>query len=178
MAAYAPSLTEEEIQEVDCQESLQIKQNKSSKVSTFIGTNNVIEDTQIGTNNVIESEQLEEGWIDVKVTAYDLSVRSCGKKETHKAYGISRSGYSLRGHTRESALTIAVDPEIIPLGSLVKIEFYIPEYQKYNNIYIARDTGRLIKGQIIDLFMGDYGDSNSKEAMRFGVTEAKITIIK
>jgi len=163
VAAYAPSLTEEKIQEIDRQEYLQSKQEMSSRVNV---------------EKVVEQEIIKLEWIDVKVTAYDLSVRSCGKRKTHKEYGISRSGFSLRGHTRESAMSIAVDSKIIPLGSIVKIEFYKSEYQKYNGNYTARDTGRLIKGNKIDIFMGDYGDSNCTVALEFGITEAKITIIK
>jgi 3D (Asp-Asp-Asp) domain-containing protein len=135
---------------------------------------NVNENIQVSIENVTE----EPEWVDVKVTAYDLSVRSCGKRKSHKEYGISRSGFNLKGHTRESAMSIAVDPKVIPLGSIVRIEFYNEEYQKYNGEYTARDTGRLIKGNKIDLFMGDFGDNNCTVALEFGITEAKITIIK
>ena len=44
------------------------------------------------------------------VTAYDLSVQSCGKPIGHPAYGITASGYSLVGHTWYSVRVIAVDP--------------------------------------------------------------------
>lgn len=115
---------------------------------------------------------------EVTVTAYDLSVQSCGKKITHKEYGISRSGVSLRNHTRESAMAIAVDPKVIQLGTRVKLDFNQPEYQKYNGIYNAVDTGRLIKGNKIDLFMGDFGDQDSAKAMRFGITDAKLIILE
>ena len=42
-------------------------------------------------------------------TAYDLSVQSCGKKESHPAYGVTANGTSLKGHTLESARAIAVE---------------------------------------------------------------------
>lgn len=42
--------------------------------------------------------------------------------------------------------TIAVDPNIIPLGSKV----YVPYYDK---VFIANDTGGIIKGTMIDIFM-------------------------
>jgi 3D (Asp-Asp-Asp) domain-containing protein len=138
VTAYAPSPTKEEIQEV-YQESLQ-----SEKV-------NIEKESKI-------QFDVQEEWMDVKVTAYDLSVKSCGKRKTHPEYGISRSGFNLKGHTRESAMAVAVDPEVIPLGSKIQIEFYKPEYQKYNGIYNCVDTGRLIKGNKIDLFMGDFGE--------------------
>jgi 3D (Asp-Asp-Asp) domain-containing protein len=166
VAAYAPTPTKEEIREIKYQESLQ------SAVPVVVEP----EVKQEIITEVLEVNDTE--WIDVKVTAYDLSVRSCGKRKTHKAYGISRSGFNLRGHTRESAMAVAVDPDVIPLGSKIQIEFYNLEYQKYNGVYNCVDTGRLIIGNKIDLFMGDFGENNSKAALRFGVTEAKITIIK
>jgi 3D (Asp-Asp-Asp) domain-containing protein len=174
VAAYAPSLTKEDLQEIDRQEYLQSIQSESLTVSA----ENVIESTQTDKENVIKQKEPKIEWINVKVSAYDLSVQSCGKRKTHKEYGISRSGVSLKGHTRESAMAVAVDPKMIPLGNTIQIEFYDEAYQKYNGIYNCVDTGRLIKGNKIDLFMGDFGDNNSKEAMRFGIAEAKIIIIK
>ncbi len=45
--------------------------------------------------------------------------------------------------------TIAVDPNVIPLGSKV----YIPQF---NRVFIAEDTGGKIKGNRIDIYMEDY----------------------
>lgn len=49
--------------------------------------------------------------------------------------------------------TIAVDPSVIPLGSKV----YIPGY----GYAIASDTGGVIKGNIIDLYMNSHDDCTS-----------------
>ena len=49
--------------------------------------------------------------------------------------------------------TIAVDPRVIPLGSLV----YVENYGKA----IAADTGGLIKGNIIDVFLNSESDCKS-----------------
>jgi 3D (Asp-Asp-Asp) domain-containing protein len=164
VAAYAPSLMKEEIQEIEYQESLQKKKFELMKLAR---------------EKENEAVQEQQEWIDVRVTAYDLSIRSCGKRKTHKEYGISRSGISLRGHTRESAMAVAVDPEFISLGSKIQIEFYDSEYQKYNGIYTCVDTGSAVKKNRIDLFLGDFGsEKESKEVARFGITKAKITIIK
>jgi 3D (Asp-Asp-Asp) domain-containing protein len=52
--------------------------------------------------------------------------------------------------------TIAVDPEVIPLGSRVHVSCEIrPEIDGW---YIAEDTGGVIKGNIIDIYMKDYND--------------------
>ena len=108
-------------------------------------------------------------------TAYDLSVASCGKAKGSKGYGITASGYSLVGHSRASAMSIAVDPKVIKLGTQVKIEFPEP-YTHFNGTYTARDTGGAIKGNIVDIFMGE--DVSNKDVMAFGRREVKLTILK
>lgn len=57
--------------------------------------------------------------------------------------------------------TIAVDPSVIPLGSLVQIE--VPSNPAYSGVYRAEDTGGVVKGHIIDIFVGSQG-----EAVNFG----------
>ena len=79
------------------------------------------------------------------VTVYDLSVQSCGKSRGNSDYGITASGYDLRGHTLSSAKVISVDPSIISLGSKVRLTFKEDKYKKYNNIYTASDIGGGIK---------------------------------
>ena len=111
-------------------------------------------------------------------TAYDLSITSCGKKESHPAYGITANGTSLKGHTLESARAIAVDPKVIKLGSKVYIEFLDEEYQHLDGEYVAVDTGSAIKGNKIDIFFGDTGDSKTDQAVwDFGRRKAKVTIL-
>ena len=72
---------------------------------------------------------------DVLLTAYEASEVSCGKY----ADGITKTGTPVRaGHT------IAVDPNIIPLGSEVIIN---------GHTYKAEDIGGKIKGHRIDIYM-------------------------
>ena len=59
--------------------------------------------------------------------------------------------------------TIAVDPNVIPLGTKVVIN---------GNTYVAEDTGSAIKGNKIDIFM-----SSHEEAMNFGVQYAEVFIV-
>ncbi|HEX3029348.1 MAG TPA: 3D domain-containing protein [Clostridia bacterium] len=104
---------------------------------------------------------------DFIATAYDLSYRSCGKYPGHPAYGITFSGTkAVKGRT------IAVDPEVIPLGSKVYVEFP-KEYQNLDGWYVAEDTGNKVKGKIIDVFLGK---SALKEAMEFGRRKVKLKI--
>lgn len=50
--------------------------------------------------------------------------------------------------------SIAVDPKVIPLGSTVIV---YTEDMELLGIYQAEDTGRLVKGRIIDIYMEDNG---------------------
>jgi len=113
------------------------------------------------------------------ITAYDLSVASCGKSTSDPAYGISRGGYDLTGKTWRTARSISVDTNIIPLGTRVLIKFKDKKYSKYEGVYVANDTGSAIKGRKIDLFLGDFGSEKpSKSAINFGKVLADVTILK
>lgn len=72
-----------------------------------------------------------------------------------------------------SAKAIAVDPNVIPLGSKVRLYFEDEQAQQYNGIYTAVDTGAAINGNRIDLFFGQ----QNEEALEFGVRKAKLQII-
>ena len=61
---------------------------------------------------------------------------------------------------------IAVDPSVIPYGSLI----YIPYFDKY---FIAEDCGGAIKSNHIDVFF-----NNHEDALDFGVQYANVYIKK
>ena len=114
-----------------------------------------------------------------KVTAYDLSIASCGKSSTHPEYGITYSGRSIKGKTRQEAACVAVDPKEIPLGSLILISFDDPFYKQYNGVYQALDIGGGVKGKHVDLFLGDFKSSKeNREVWKFGVTKSKVVILR
>lgn len=69
------------------------------------------------------------------------------------------------GTTPKVNHTIAVDPKIIPYGSKVYIDGY--------GTYTAEDTGGVIKGNIIDIYMGSYD-----ECMQFGRRKAEIYLLE
>lgn len=72
-----------------------------------------------------------------KITAYGADCKGCtGRTYTGTIPAINR--------------TIAVDPDVIPLGSVVLID---------GQEYIAEDTGGAIKGNIIDMFVGTEAES-------------------
>jgi 3D (Asp-Asp-Asp) domain-containing protein len=80
----------------------------------------------------------------------------------YSLYGVTRSGaYVRRG-------VIAADPRVIPLGSVVQISA-----GKYSGVYTVLDTGRLIKGKIVDLWMPSY-----REAINFGRQQVKVRVLR
>ena len=91
-------------------------------------------------------------------------------KTARKTLTVSATAYS--GDTVTSLGTkprygiIAVDPNVIPYGSIV----YIPIFDKY---FIAEDCGGGIKGNRIDIFM-----NSEMECIRWGVREIEVQIIQ
>lgn len=114
-----------------------------------------------------------------KTTAYDLSIKSCGKAPSHPQYGITYSGKSIAGMTRTQAMTCAVDPKVIPLGSLILVLFEDEEYRQYDGIYQALDIGGGVKGKHIDIFLGDFNSTKeSQEVKNFGCVKSKVQILR
>ncbi|MTI79931.1 MAG: hypothetical protein FH758_03440 [Firmicutes bacterium] len=65
----------------------------------------------------------------------------------------------------EKGKTVAVDPEIIPLGSKV--------YIKGLGVFKAEDTGSAVKGKVVDMYIG-----HSKEKARhFGRQDRQVVIL-
>ncbi len=92
-----------------------------------------------------------------EITAYDPSPISTGKWAKYKK--------TKTGTTPNSLRTVAVDPKVIPLGSLLYIEGI--------GWRVAEDTGRLIKGKIIDIYFDKY-----REAKQFGRKRIKVYYFK
>lgn len=65
--------------------------------------------------------------------------------------------------------TIAVDPEVIPLGSEVQVS--CETWPEVNGWYTAEDTGRLVKGHIIDIYMKD-----RDQCIRWGRRQVKVRV--
>lgn len=79
-----------------------------------------------------------------------------------KCCGSGAAGITATGTTATAGRTIAVDPDVIPLGSVVIID---------GNEYIAEDTGGGIKGKTIDLYMDSH-----KAALNFGIQYLEVTV--
>ena len=96
----------------------------------------------------------------VTVTHYCICQKCCGKTPDHPAYGITASG-----KVAEPNVSVAVDPDIIPLGSTVIVDYGDGELHYYR----ADDTGGAIKGNHIDLCMNSH-----EEALTAGVRTATV----
>lgn len=84
--------------------------------------------------------------------------------------GMDGRGITYCGTTVKEHYTIAVDPDVIPLGSVV----YIPALSHLESagFYVAEDTGSAIKGNRIDIYMPD-----RSQALQFGVRQLEIYVV-
>ena len=82
------------------------------------------------------------------------------------------TAYALRGITASGIYVrhgvIAADPRVIPIGSVVQI--LTPGY---SGVYTVQDTGRLIKGKIVDVWL-----PSTREARFFGRRSIKLHVIR
>ncbi len=78
-------------------------------------------------------------WHTALVTAYTAGPKSTGKRLGDPGYGITFSGLPVH------VGVVAVDPTIIPLGSIL----FVPGY----GLSVALDTGSAIKGWHVDVFL-------------------------
>lgn len=109
---------------------------------------------------VNEEEPVEETfWIDLgafEITAY-CSGTCCS----------SGTGITASGTVATVGRTIGVDPDLIPLGSTVKIVFQ----DGTEHIYKAEDTGSAIQGNIIDLLCESH-----ESALQFGRQTCRVYV--
>ncbi|ARC67277.1 cell wall-binding protein YocH precursor (plasmid) [Bacillus licheniformis] len=78
------------------------------------------------------------------MTYYDNNEQSTGKNPGDPGYGITASG-----RPTQAGVTIAVDPNVIPLGTWVLIKWPDGSTEKRR----ADDTGSAIKGHDIDYYV-------------------------
>lgn len=160
-------ITERDGKIADLKKQVEYLSNKIAELSDRIESNRKELDNKVSRGDT-EVRRM-------RATAYDLSVESCGKSRNHPQYGITFSG------TRATVgRTVAVDPKVIPLGSRVYIKFPL-EYSNLDGVYIAEDTGRLVKGNIIDIFLGEDKPGERKvyeSVMRFGVQKVEVYILE
>jgi 3D (Asp-Asp-Asp) domain-containing protein len=89
-----------------------------------------------------------------------------------EAQSFQATAYALKGRTRTGASVrrgvIAADPHVLPLGSVVQLRA-----GKYSGVYTVHDTGKRIKGNVIDVWVPDRG-----EARQFGRRKIQLHVMK
>lgn len=88
------------------------------------------------------------------VTAYTANCSGCS--------GLTATGFNLQAHP--NAKVVAVDPDVIPLGSTVWVEGY--------GVAQALDVGGAINGHNIDVFI-----PSKARAMQFGVQKRLVKVL-
>src|SRR5215470_3803219 len=88
------------------------------------------------------------------------------------AASFNATAYALRGRTRSGVYVrrgvIAADPRVIPLGSVVQIST-----PGYCGVYTVHDTGKRIRGQMVDLWV-----ESPQEARFFGRRQVKVHVLR
>ncbi|SDH41455.1 3D (Asp-Asp-Asp) domain-containing protein [Alteribacillus persepolensis] len=103
-----------------------------------------------------ETSNDEQGrTLQVEATAYTANCNGCS--------GVTATGVDL--HANPDANVIAVDPDVIPLGSKVRVEGH--------GTYTAADTGGAINGNKIDIYM-----QNKSDASNFGRQNLEVTVLE
>jgi 3D (Asp-Asp-Asp) domain-containing protein len=94
-------------------------------------------------------------------------------EQTPKSLGrFEATAYSIEGKTaagtRSREGVVAADPDVLPLGSRIRVE----GAGSYSGVYVVQDTGRAIKGREIDLYL-----DNDAEAKRFGRKTVEVEVL-
>lgn len=101
-----------------------------------------------------------------EITAYCTCVKCCGiwSAEHPSRQGTGYVQKTATGTIPTEGRTVAVDPKLIPLGSVVMI----------NGVgYIAEDTGSAVSGKVVDIYFADHD-----AAVAFGRQTAHVSYIK
>jgi 3D (Asp-Asp-Asp) domain-containing protein len=113
-----------------------------------------------------DSPRRNEVLISADSTSNKISVKPLNPEEFNAtAYcvtGLTASGVPVApGH-------VSADPKVIPLGSMIYVETPF-----MSGVYQVMDTGELIKGKIIDIFIPSY-----ESCMEFGRRIVKVKVLR
>ena len=90
----------------------------------------------------------------------------------HKTMTFVATGHSQKGETasgiKSQVGTVAADPKILPLGSRIRVS----GAGHYSGEYTVADTGALVKGRRIDIYM-----RSGVEARKFGKHNVKVQLL-
>jgi 3D (Asp-Asp-Asp) domain-containing protein len=126
----------------------------------------LFEDIEKGLSNGAIVTQTRDGY---KLSNSSISILPQKKTFVITYYTANDTGMDGKGITKSGTMaaagrTIAVDPDVIPLGSRVLID---------GQEYIAEDTGSAIIGNRIDIFV-----ESQDEAVRRGITSMQVEVMR
>lgn len=153
------------------QEPEVVKEVKTTKSATSRGVVRTtwapdVTEVEDGVLETADGEVIEYSQVmQLEATAYCPCYSCCGKHPGNKWYNVTATG------TTAKVGTIAVDPQVIPLGTKVYIEGL--NGAKNYGYAVAEDTGGAIKGNIIDLYFNTHG-----ETVIWGRQQVKVYILK
>ncbi len=101
------------------------------------------------------------------VAAAATPARKAGRKK-FVAFAYSIEGKSAGGSKSRKG-TVAADPNVLPLGSKIRIS----GAGAYSGEYTVVDSGRNVKGNVIDIYM-----SSVREARKFGKKKVEVEILE
>ena len=135
------------------------KEEKDMKEAAPVVSPAVVEQVEVPT----------ETWTNLGVfelTAYCPCQRCCGYWATQRPMDEEGNPivYTASGAVASEGTTIAVDTDVIPYGTTVKIN---------GHTYIAQDTGGAIDGNRIDVYFADH-----QPALEFGRQSAEVYILE
>ena len=90
-------------------------------------------------------------------------------KMVHPNVSSKWGGETATGTKRAEGRTVAVDPNIIPLGTKLNIDFPKP-FDYMDGTYIAEDTGNAINGKRVDVYF-----DSLQTAYKFGKRSIEVS---
>ena len=125
--------------------------------------------TRLKTNRSAKSDDVSRSYQRTRtetfnVSAYSLAEKECGKPVNHPLYGVTASGRKLTNS--DAYKIVAVDNTKIKFGTRMVIHSPAGPIP-----VVAADTGGAIKGNKLDLFVGD-----ENAAWGWGIKRLKVTV--
>jgi 3D (Asp-Asp-Asp) domain-containing protein len=106
---------------------------------------------------------------DVPITPASVTQAAAAEKLRFRATAYCKGTTTASGATVRTGIA-AADPELLPVGSVVRIDALGP---KYNGVYTIMDTGPAVQGRTIDLYMW-----SCHEALAFGSRRVQLSVVR
>jgi 3D (Asp-Asp-Asp) domain-containing protein len=124
----------------------------------------------IGFVSLYEVTALDSKYVARLATLHEtLALPMPGSRLSFSASAYCKGIVTASGVPAQSGVA-AADPELLPVGSVIEIDS-LP--QKYNGIYTVMDTGPLVQGRLVDVYMW-----NCNEALQFGRKPIHLTVLR